>query len=86
MDMSAGAAIALGGVTMTSLVTMGKMMYNYGRDRKELNGTVERVKSIDMKLDKHISDERNDMTQMHENIKEIATKVDLLVQGRIKDK
>ena len=40
------AMIGLGGLAMTSLITMGRMMYNYGRDRKELNGTVDRVKSI----------------------------------------
>lgn len=90
MEMSVGSLIALGGVTMTSLITMGKMMYNYGRDRKELNGTVERVKkvesnllNIDKKFDEHVRDEKRDMIQMHEDIKAIGTKVDLLVDGKI---
>jgi len=78
--------VALGGLAMTSLITMGRMMYNYGRDRKELNGTVERVKKIDQKLDEHIREEKTDMIEMHEDIKEISTKVDLLISGKIKDK
>jgi len=71
--------VALGGLAMTSLIT-------YGRDRKELNGTVERVKKIDQKLDEHIREEKTDMIEMHEDIKEISTKVDLLISGKIKDK
>lgn len=77
--------IGLGGLALTSLITMGKMMYNYGRDRKELNGTVERVKSIEEKLDKHIRDESEDFVTIRSDISEIKTKVDLLIDHKIKE-
>ena len=79
------AMIGLGGLAMTSLITMGRMMYNYGRDRKELNGTVDRVKSIEHKLDKHISDEETDFKTIRRTLTQLETKVDLLVDHKIKD-
>ena len=77
--------IALGGLAMTSLITMGRMMYNYGRDRKELNGTVERVKNIEKKLDEHIMKEDGDSRELRKTVTEIATKVNLLVNHKIKE-
>lgn len=77
--------ITLGGTTLTLLGVVGKIMFNYGRDRKELNGTVERVKKIEEKLDKHMMDETEDMTKMHQVMSEINTKVSLLIDGRIKE-
>lgn len=79
------ALIGLGGLAMTSLITMGKMMYNYGRDRKELNGTVDRVKSIEHKLDKHINDEETDFKTIRRTLTQLETKVDLLVDHKIKE-
>ena len=77
--------ITLGGTTLTLLGVVGKIMFNYGRDRKELNGTVDRVKKIEQQLDQHIRDEKEDMIHMHELMSEINTKVGLLVEGKIKD-
>ena len=77
--------IGLGGIAMTSLFTMGRMMYNYGRDRKELNGTVDRVKDIERKLDEHIADEACNLTSLRGDMREIKTKVDLLIDHKIKD-
>ena len=77
--------IGLGGLAMTSLITMGKMMYNYGRDRKELNGTVDRVKSIEKKLDMHITDEETDFKTIRRTLTQLETKVDLLVDHKIKE-
>ena len=79
------ALIGLGGLAMTSLITMGRMMYNYGRDRKELNGTVDRVKSIEHKLDMHISDEETDFKTIRRTLTQLETKVDLLVDHKIKE-
>jgi formiminotetrahydrofolate cyclodeaminase len=79
------AMIGLGGLAMTSLITMGRMMYNYGRDRKELNGTVDRVKSIEQKLDQHISDEETDFKTIRRTLTQLETKVDLLVDHKIKE-
>ena len=79
------AMIGLGGLAMTSLITMGRMMYNYGRDRKELNGTVDRVKSIEYKLDQHISDEETDFKTIRRTLTQLETKVDLLVDHKIKE-
>jgi formiminotetrahydrofolate cyclodeaminase len=79
------AMIGLGGLAMTSLITMGRMMYNYGRDRKELNGTVDRVKSIEHKLDQHISDEETDFKTIRRTLTQLETKVDLLVDHKIKE-
>ena len=79
------AMIGLGGLAMTSLITMGRMMYNYGRDRKELNGTVDRVKSIEKKLDMHISDEETDFKTIRRTLTQLETKVDLLVDHKIKE-
>ena len=70
---------------MTSLITMGRMMYNYGRDRKELNGTVDRVKSIEKKLDMHITDEETDFKTIRRTLTQLETKVDLLVDHKIKE-
>lgn len=70
---------------MTSLFTMGRMMYNYGRDRKELNGTVDRVKDIERKLDEHIADEACSVNALRGDMREIKTKVDLLIDHKIKD-
>lgn len=85
MEWEIEAIIALGGALMASLVGMGKMMINYGKDRKELNGTVDRVKEIDRKLDQHINDEASDFKQIRADITEIGTKVDLLIDHKIKD-
>lgn len=41
---------AIGGGTVALVGTVGKIVYNYGRDRKELNGTVERVKKMEVDL------------------------------------
>lgn len=60
-------------------------MYLYGRDRKELNGTVDRVKRIDQKLDKHIEDEDQQFRTIASTMAEIKTKVDLLVDHKIKE-
>ena len=60
-------------------------MYLYGRDRKELNGTVDRVKRIDQKLDQHISDEDQQFRTIASTMAEIKTKVDLLVDHKIKE-
>ena len=79
------AMIGLGGLAMTSLITMGRMMYNYGRDRKELNGTVDRVKSIEKKLDMHITDEETDFKTIRRTLTQLETKVDLLVDHKIKE-
>ena len=79
------AVIGLGGLAMTSLITMGRMMYNYGRDRKELNGTVDRVKSIEKKLDMHITDEETDFKTIRRTLTQLETKVDLLVDHKIKE-
>ena len=76
---------ALGGTTMTLLGIVGRVMYLYGRDRKELNGTVDRVKRIDSKLDKHIEDELQVYSQLTHDVTEIKTKVDLLVRNKIKE-
>ena len=76
---------ALGGTTMTLMGIVGRVMYLYGRDRKELNGTVDRVKRIDSKLDKHIEDELQVYTQLTQDVTEIKTKVDLLVRNKIKE-
>lgn len=70
---------------MTLLGIVGRVMYLYGRDRKELNGTVDRVKGIDKKFDEHIEDERKQFQCMTRDITEIKTKVDLLVQHKIKE-
>lgn len=77
--------LGLGGVAMTSLLTMGRMMYNYGRDRKELNGTVDRVKNIEKKLDEHMADENMQVGSLRGDMREIKTKVDLLIDHKIKD-
>ena len=77
--------IALGGSTITLLGIVGKIVYNYGRDRKELNGTVERVKNIDRKLEEHIRTEDDDMRSLRSDITEIKTKVQLLIDHKIKD-
>lgn len=78
--------LALGGTTMTLLGVVGKIVYNYGRDRKELNGTVERVKSIQEKLDKHIRDEEQELIGIRHGITELQTKMDLLINHKIRDK
>jgi hypothetical protein len=64
---------------------MGRMMYNYGRDRKELNGTVDRVKRIDEKLDAHMADEDAQVGSLKGDLREIKTKVDLLIDHKIKE-
>lgn len=71
---------------MTSLIGMGKMMYSYGRDRKELNGTVDRVKRIENTLDQHIREENEDHQKMRRDITTIKTTVELLVDHDIKRK
>jgi len=43
-------SIVLGGGTIALVGTVGKIVFNYGRDRKELNGTVERVKKMEVDL------------------------------------
>lgn len=70
---------------MTLFGIVGRVMYLYGRDRKELNGTVERVKVIDQKLDQHMRDEEDQFLTIASSMTEIKTKVDLLVDHKIKD-
>ena len=77
---------------MTSFIAMGKMMYNYGRDRKELNGAVDQIKDIkeqtkdiDRKLDAHVADEENDFKKIRHTLTQLETKVDLLVDHKIKE-
>lgn len=77
--------IGLGGLAMTSFIAMGKMMYNYGRDRKELNGAVDQIKEIDRKLDAHVADEENDFKKIRRTLTQLETKVDLLVDHKIKE-
>ena len=77
--------VTLAGTTFTLLGVVGRVMYLYGRDRKELNGTVDRVKRIDQKLDKHISDEDQQFVTIARTMAEIKTKVDLLVDHKIKE-
>ena len=77
--------VTLAGTTFTLLGVVGRVMYLYGRDRKELNGTVDRVKRIDQKLDKHIEDEDQQFRTIASTMAEIKTKVDLLVDHKIKE-
>jgi hypothetical protein len=77
--------IAIGGGLVAGATAVGRIIYNYGKDRKELNGTVARVKSIEIKLDQHIKDENHDFRIIRKDITEIGTKVDLLIDHKIKD-
>ena len=77
--------VTLAGTTFTMFGIVGRVMYLYGRDRKELNGTVDRVKRIDQKLDKHIEDEDQQFRTIASTMAEIKTKVDLLVDHKIKE-
>lgn len=43
--------IVLGGSSLALVAGVGRIVYKYGQDRKELNGTVERVKKIEHNLD-----------------------------------
>jgi predicted nucleic acid-binding Zn-ribbon protein len=71
-----------GGVALVTL--FGRIVYNYGRDRKELNGTVGRVKNIETTLAQHIEDEEQEFKEIRKDITEIKTKVGLILEDKIK--
>lgn len=76
--------LVFGGSSLGFLILMGKITYNYGRDRKALNGTVERVKVIEHKLSAHMEDEMRQDMAIRQDIARLETKVDLLINHKIK--
>lgn len=70
-------------VGVGGLLALARIVYNYGRDRKELNGTVERVKKIEYKLDEHMADEAQDFKAIHKELTRVSTKLDLVLDNRI---
>lgn len=74
----------LGGGGLTVIVLLAKIAYHAGNARRELNGTVDRVKRIEVKLDRHIQEEDNEFKEIRHNVTQIKTKVDLLLENRIK--
>lgn len=51
----------------------------YGGVKQGLNGTRERMKSIDEKLDTHIRDDHEIQTQMVEGLTQVSTKLDTFI-------
>lgn len=84
MDPLTPLQLIFGGSTFGFLVLMGKITYNYGKDRKALNGTVDRVKTIEHTLSAHIEDEQRQDMAIRQDIARLETKVDLLINHKIR--
>ena len=80
---SMGALAAGGGSIIGAVAFVWNTAKKYGKDRADLNGTVERVKKIETKLDAHMIEEAEEFQQIHDNLTELNTKMDLLLDNRI---
>ena len=54
----------------------------WGGTRQALNGTRERVRAIDSKLDKHIEDDQEVQIKMVEGLAKVDTKLDSFIQHK----
>lgn len=54
----------------------------WGGAKVALNGTRDRVKQIDRKLEDHIKDETTQDLKIHERVASIETKIDVLLERK----
>ena len=61
----------LGGSGLAMIAGFGRIVYKYGQDRKELNGTVERVKVME-----------HDMKDLRKNVSYIRGSIDSVINNQ----
>ena len=64
--------IVIGGGTVAIVAGVGRIIYKYGQDRKELNGTVERVKKIEV----HLGNVRTDVSYIRGRLDQLVDSKD----------